>query len=558
MWLDGIGLWLVGTAHTVGRAARFTEWGMRLPCVAFSIAALCLLAVALARTVGKRVAYAATFVLATMPLYFLLSRQVITDTPFEASFICAMACAIIALFDESTKHRSAWWYGFYVFCGLATLAKELLGIAFPAGILLLYAIFCVLPVDSESWEKHWIWLTRKAFREEVEKGKEPMPVLWAQMYRMRLGTGLLVFAAVALPWLLAMSFAASGRDPENESFVYRYFIHDQFARLTSGVHSTEHDTPFTYFIQQGGYAIFPWVALIPGALYVAAKSQARKLDPRNQIIWIGILWSALAFILVGSSATKFPHYIFPALPGLAILMGFFIRDLWDEGIPKHAVSLVLGFILFVLVAKDIAAGPLPTGRDYVGIPIYTSGMKIFTDMIAYNHDRPYPIQLITQPLLKGWGAMNLRSALSQFFTVGAVLLGAAALWRSRLALYSLFSALAVVWALWFSWGHWVDLSHHWTQRDLFFRYYDNAKPGEPIVAFQMDWKGETFYSRNTVKQIKQENKLPDYLALPGRKWALVEQGQRLRLLQQIAQQGGHQVRVWDQNLNAKLVLVSVE
>ena len=66
----------------------------------------------------------------------------------------------------------------------------------------------------------------------------------------------------------------------------------------------------------------------------------------------------------------------------------------------------------------------------------------------------------------------------------------------------MFGALALGFALWFSWSHWVDLSHHWTQRDLFWRYYDRRKPGEPIVAYMMDWQGETFYSRNTVKQIK--------------------------------------------------------
>ena len=62
-------------------------------------------------------------------------------------------------------------------------------------------------------------------------------------------------------------------------------------------------------------------------------------------------------------------------------------------------------------------------------------------------------------------------------------------------------------ALWFNWSHWVDLSHHWTQRDLFWRYYAQRKPGEPIAAFLMNWRGETFYSRNTVKQIKDNNLL---------------------------------------------------
>jgi 4-amino-4-deoxy-L-arabinose transferase-like glycosyltransferase len=558
MWMDVLGFALVGTAHAVGKDALYTEWGMRLPVALFSIASLCLFALALARTVGKRVAYAATFALATMPLYFLLSRQVITDTPFECAFICAMACAIIGLFDKTTKHRTGWWYGFYVFCGLATLAKELIGVALPGAILVLYALLCVLPWDWRSWELHLRWLKSKAYRDEVKAGKAPMPVLFDYMYRMRLGSGLLIFAAVALPWLIAMICCASGIEKEGETFVHRYFIHDQFGRLASGVHTTEHDTPFTYFLQQGGYAIFPWVALIPGALFMAARSQARGKSTRDQVVWIGLLWTAVSFVLVAVSATKFPHYIFPALPGLALLIGVFVHDLWEEGIPRHAVPLILGLVLFVLVAKDISGGPNPTGHDYVGVPIYTGGMKVFTDLIAYNHDRPYPIHLMTQVLFKGWGDTTLPKLLGNAFLVAAALGAYALAIRSRFGLFSTFATLATLWALWFSWGHWVDLSHHWTQRDLFWRYYDNAKPGEPIAAFQMDWKGETFYSRNTVKQITPETKLAEYFALPGRKWSLVEQGMRLRLLQQIATRGGHQVKVWDQNLNAKLVLVSVD
>jgi 4-amino-4-deoxy-L-arabinose transferase-like glycosyltransferase len=562
MWLDVIGLSLVGTAHSVGREALYTEWGMRLPCALCSIAALCLFAVALARTVGKRVAYAATFVLATMPLYFLLSRQAITDTPFESALICAMACAIIGLFDKTTKHRAAWWYGFYVFCGLGTLAKELLGVALPAGILIFYALFCVLPTDGKGWVKHVTWLSSKEYRAEVKAGRQPMPVLFDYMYRMRLGSGLLIFAAVALPWLVTMTLMASGREKEGETFITRYFWHDQFGRLFAGVHTTETNTSFAYFLEQGGYATFPWVALIPGAFFVAVKAQARKLSTRDHVIWIGNLWTVLTFVLVSSSATKFPHYIFAALPGLAILMGFFIQDLWDEGISKHPAALVIGFILFALVAKDIAGGPNPSGRDWGGVPGYTGGMKLFTDLIAYQHDRPYPISLFTRVLFTFRNnSITLRTLITAFFEVAGVSIAFMAIRRSRFGLYSVFATFVTLWALWFSWGHWVDLSHHWTQRDLFWRYYDNAKPGEPIAAFNMDWKGETFYSRNTVKQLYPPNadeKLAEYLKLPGRKWSLVEQGARLKLLQQIATRGGHQVRVWDQNLNAKLVLVSVD
>ena len=48
----------------------------------------------------------------------------------------------------------------------------------------------------------------------------------------------------------------------------------------------------------------------------------------------------------------------------------------------------------------------------------------------------------------------------------------------------------------------------------------------------MNWRGETFYSRNRVRQLKENAKLSEFMAGPGdRKWFLVEQA-RLTVLRQ--------------------------
>jgi hypothetical protein len=132
----------------------------------------------------------------------------------------------------------------------------------------------------------------------------------------------------------------------------------------------------------------------------------------------------------------------------------------------------------------------------------------------------------------------------------------ASLLRARVMLYGTFWALAAGFALWFNWGHWVDLSHHWTQRDLFWRYYAQRKPGEPIAAYLMNWRGETFYSRNTVKQIRETPRLRPFVDQPGREWALVEHN-RLSILRQNV--GVDKVvTVIDRDINNKFVLVTID
>jgi 4-amino-4-deoxy-L-arabinose transferase-like glycosyltransferase len=665
MWMDIPGMALVGVNRAPGKLPLYTEWAMRLPYVGTMLAALALLALALGRTVSHRVGLASTVVLGTMPLFFLVARQVVTDTPFVAALVAAMACAIIGLFDEGTRHRTAWWMGFYVCCGLSMLAKGLLGVVIPAVILLGYAAACIFPWDSEGAGAHWRWLTSSTYRADVAAGKLPMPPLFAEMARMRLLTGIAVFLAVAGPWYAVMC-AFPAVDNEGKTFFYRFFIHDHLNRLFEGVHTTTPGGTFIYFIEQGGYAIFPWVALLPGALAMVSPLRLRQLDVRGRVAFIALVWAVFSFLLMDASATKFHHYVLPVLPGLAILMALYLDRLWEDGPAAHAVPLLLGAVLFFLVAKDLANTP-----------------KDFTDLFVYNYERAYPHDLDTRAVVFAWsrrglmtgdlvaavllsigawlavgatgqdradkvrarvpgllvaavgltalgttsapaavtspstflgflvlataalvlwgglsrpsahrrgllelaamlaiaGALfiglpflaprvnilsqnlrlpvNVKMGMIWAFTLGGVAAALAALRGSRAGLVGSLGGLAVGFALWFSWSHWVDLSHHWTQRDLFWRYYDRRNPGEPIVAYMMDWKGETFYSRNTVKQIKDSPaRMAAFANLPGRKWALVEHP-RLGLLRQ-AIGPDHRIEQVDRDLNVKFVLVTID
>lgn len=670
MWMTALGMQIVGTNRAgPGPVALYTEWGMRLPIALYSLGALGLMAFALVRTATRRIALAFGVVLVTMPLYFLLSRQAVTDLPVVASVMCALACALVGQLDETTKHRSAWWYGFYVFCGLGVLAKELIGVAFPAATLLAYAALCVIPWDAKSLSAHGQWLWSGAYRAKVRAGEAPMPTLWAQLFKMRLGTGILVFLATCGPWY-ALLFRTTGVDDENERFWFRVIFHDNFNRLAAGVHTTTPGGNFAYFIIQGGYAIFPWVALVPAAIALVARLKLRKLEKKEHVAVIALLWTLISFYVVASSATKFHHYIFPALPGLAVLIAFAIDKLWEEGIAQHAAALILGGMFFVLVGKDLAENP-----------------KNFTDLFVYNYDRPYPTFLDTRnvtlsanhPLFLGhllaafliavglyigveafgqrdralgakasgvslgllgfalllatanpgtlsallavggaalvfaiylgvealrsrarrqpWkgplveailaaavgvglcvaGAhgpagdpllqalldpMNVKDGMGFAFGVTTVLGAVALIRRSRVMLYGVFLALAVGFSGWFCWSHWVDLSHHWTQRDLFWRYYKlRGSPDEPIAAFLMNWRGETFYSRNEVKQYRSVDargtaQVRAFADQPGTKWMLVEHN-RVGMLQTAVGQG-HPLQLIDRDLNNKFVLVKVE
>ncbi len=846
MWMQALGMQIVGTMRTSPDAplSIYNEWGFRMPFAVFSITSVGLLTYALSRLASIRAALATAFVLVTMPLFFLLSRQAVTDTPIVSALTAGIACAMVALLDKETRHRTAWWYAFYVFMAMGTLAKGLLGCGIPGVILILYAALQRFEWTLKSFNAHIDWLIKRAVSPlsigtavgavcgvvaygvtrsgpasgfwavmgfvaaftyligTAAKGTTDMPVLWREMFSMRFGTGFLLFCALALPWYYVM-FNTETVDDEGKRFWFRFLIHDHFNRLAGGVHTTTPGGSFTYFIEQGGYAMFPWVILIPGVGVTLSRLRLRSGDTTDEVGIIASLWLAFTFALIGSSATKFHHYLFPWLPPLAILMGLFVDRLWKEGISRYALTLAAGVPLFWLVGKDLAQNP-----------------KNFTDLFVYNYDRAYP-DYLTKDVVKAWatrplwigdalallftglgstmlgyayllkrrawllgaavlalvifamglreqvssawgittswsifpllyGAYMLVSGLAGTFNVGnqkrselgalfslisaamglallamtfslrmedpwgaaalspntaaihpwklnfayfiilahagvacamslrpkaertpqriipalgvlfvslgialtfhvagwsfpskpltgsqsvglGLLLGAAFMyWRSRgdpeasniwsvgaaavgvagaLALMAgtryqssnpegdplnaflrdemnmrevmglgfittgvlgafmamaqakkvlfAFAASAVtVWVLWFNWSHWVDLSHHWSQREQFAEYYNNRKPGEPITSFLMNWRGETFYSRNTVKQIKDNPLLTSYAQQPGRKWALVEH-YRLGILKG-AVGPDKNITLIKKDLNNKFVLVTIE
>lgn len=595
-----------GVAGGDGAMPLFTEWGFRLPFAGFSIVAVSLLTYAMTRTVSARAALATAVVLVTMPLYFLISRQAVTDTPFVSALIAGMACTMVGLLDRESKYRSEFWYAAYAFFAIATLAKGLLGFGLPMVTMGLLAAIWLgwAPSDTPehfSLKAHVDWAVKYAARPvgmaagvglvvgfiamsigdsqrtvfmavpirenntamlsapqwlgimwgslafwaaatvllglELKKITERPPALFALMWEMRLGTGLLLFLAIALPWYYRM-FTFGSVDDEGKLFWFRFIIHDHFARLGSGVHTTTPGGDFTYFILQGGYASFPWVLLIPGAFATVGRLKLRYATAADLTGLVGVLWFAVAWGLIGASATKFHHYVIPMLPPIAILIGMFIDRVWEEGIEQHAMVILLGVPFAILVGKDLATTP-----------------KNFTDLFVYNYDRPYPQMIMDAP---AFGSTPLKTTMGYAFAFAGLIAGLFAYWRSKVSMFTTGLATALVFALWFNWGHWVDLSHHWTQRDQFWRYYTNRRPGEPIAAFLMNWRGETFYSRNQVKQIKDNANVGmfNYAAQPGREWALVEHA-RLGILKG-AVGPDKNVTLIDKDLNNKFVLVTIE
>lgn len=498
MWLAMPGLWLADAGGPGGVLPGSVEWLVRLPIALLSALAVGVVAHHTAALSTARTGLLTGLVLASAPLWCLVSRQAMVDMPYVATATIASWSALRVVFDE---RASRWWVDVAASCcALSMLAKGALGVAVP-GLMLV----CALAVKSTSW---------------AEAGR-----LLRSLVSLR---AVLLFVVIGVPWYAAM-FHFAEVDHDGRTFFQRFILYDHLGRLMSGVHSNTPQNVFTYFIEQLGYGFFPAVVLVPLAFLEAGRTPFARAVAASTL---GL------FFVFSMSATKFHHYALPVLPGLAVLVGLALTRWWDgERLPRVAW---LGALLVLLVARDLAKEP----RKWV-------------ELFTYNHERPYPDFLDGRAVLPGLDVHGLAWALA----LGCVVALGVAWWRAawaRVASVALSSTLVITGA-WLSWSHWVQYGRHWTQRELFARYFAERSGSEPIAAFFMDWKGETFYSRNTVVQLGPQNyqrDLPAFLSSTGRKWLLVEHA-RLPALQQLIGVA-HAVRQVDPQANDKFVLLSVD
>jgi 4-amino-4-deoxy-L-arabinose transferase-like glycosyltransferase len=85
----------VGSGHT-----PHPEWALRLPSFLLMLAGLYILYRGVARACGRRAAFIGGVVRATMPQFFLVARQAMTDMPFVAGMMAVIGCALLAAHTE--------------------------------------------------------------------------------------------------------------------------------------------------------------------------------------------------------------------------------------------------------------------------------------------------------------------------------------------------------------------------------------------------------------------------------------------------------------------------
>ena len=416
MWIQALAMAVFGVRYHPGGMLSavaegrepFPEWGVRLPMFLMTVGAVYLLYRACRDVFGRRAAMLGGLVLATMPQWFLIGHQTVTDMPFVAPMVASMALFLMGMNADPERRVRAVEIDVFGLKLRVTLFHVVLGVITACALpQILYLVSrnleirgspfdlrvrgdafiggspgnCGLPgneackpftpvlhglypsLQALIWTQalallfYLNWGERRVdrlyflaawfFAALSTMGKGPagvgLPVLaalayvgvsrrWKDLLRMEIAGGALVVACVALPWFVAM-YARHG-----QPFTDRLLFHDMFKRAFTHVHDTNEgdDVSFRFYVWQLGYAMFPWTGLAPIGL--VAWLRRRERGPKSEASTLLGMWFLLSCALLSLMLTKFHHYILPAVPPAAMLIGVALDEALGGDTPASSFA----------------------------------------------------------------------------------------------------------------------------------------------------------------------------------------------------------------------------
>ena len=388
---------------------ELTVWAVRLPFALSAIGGMVALWLMLARLVSRRAAWIGLVVLGTTPFYFFVARQAITDMPMVAATTGALACFVLALHDGDRPLCCFWrrlnaWHLLLALLLLVVGGQVLYGASYfhagrrlGAGVELTrpeywFTLPFLLGLVAVGVLTFVVWPVRRyrdvyllcayALLGVSVLGKGPpggaLVVGVSGIYllvtgqlrsilRLRLIEGTLVFLLVAAPWHVAMALR------DGAPWLAEYIGHHWLKRAGAGVHMVNRpgEGSFTYFIEQLGYGLWPYLTVLPAAVLAGLRSPCNST--RDHVRCIATLWVIVGIALFTLVETKYHHYVLPAVPGFAVLIALWLDDVLARRIDASVPLLSVGAAVGALVTYDI----------------YSQQERLI-ELFIYRYDRQWP------------------------------------------------------------------------------------------------------------------------------------------------------------------------
>ena len=305
-----------------------TEWSARLPSAISG-----LLTVAAVFVMGRQLelgkdeehklqgyAFWSAIAAATTIGIVVFSQAVSFDIILTMTTTWAMAFYVLYNLQDysNVSEKPGGWLlaGFYIFIGLSLLAKGLVGIVMPVGVIGFYYIF----------------------QRELPGRKIFVSVFW----------GVPLALMVAGIWYAPVIWR------HGWLFIDQFFIQHHFARYISNKY--HHSQPVYFYLLVLPLLALPWTAFLVDGLWqfksrlwhADAEAGDRASQSSRRLMNFTLAWFIFPLVFFSLSGSKLPGYILPMLPAAALIIGRqLIRLRSDSGSWPLRTNAAL-FLLFAI------------------------------------------------------------------------------------------------------------------------------------------------------------------------------------------------------------------
>lgn len=298
---------------------KVNEFSARFPVALYGMMSCLLLYFTGKKIVSRSFGVIASLILATSMEFTILAKFAILDIVVSTCVAFAVMFGFITYFCRESRRKYYWWL-FYIFSGLAVMAKGIPGFVLPFGTMFFIGIVTG-HLKSYFKPKYFI-------------------------------VGLLLFLLVVLPWHLIMFHI---HDPLFfDEYIVKHHINRFFS--SSEIHRAE---PVYFYFLTLLWGLIPWVfsAIAVGITKIKTikKISYNSLSlPHKYLLfnWVGFLVTLIFFSV---SKTKLITYILPIYFFTANIIGFAWKDYIENGKYKKAINLSVYILGGIMIFAGFAA-----------------------------------------------------------------------------------------------------------------------------------------------------------------------------------------------------------
>ena len=305
--------WLENLSFTVFNAVN--EFTARIPgCAGAVFASFALFYTVKKYTENFKLAIISALILLSSAEFLILSKIAILDGLLATTVTIAVLSGFMTFCAEEKQKKYYWWL-FYLFTGLAVLAKGIPGMAIPFGTMFFAGIYS----------------------KKIKEFFRPQYIL----------VGFALFFLIVLPWHILML------NKYNPLFFNEYMIKHHLLRFL-GDDVINRQQPFWFFIPVILCGIMPYTGSFTAMLAekIAGIKKFKylpfsELNKEKQFLALCLIASLVTFMFFSVSGTKLVTYIVPIYPYLAVLTAnYWVQYIYNG---EHKTGMVISAWIFNVI-----------------------------------------------------------------------------------------------------------------------------------------------------------------------------------------------------------------